>query len=55
MFKFNFKKELSYEEGLEIVQYAIKVMKTRFLMSQNNFIVKVVDKVKKIILKNKKE
>jgi len=38
------KPDMTYEEGLDLVQQCIKELKTRFLISQNNFIIKCVDK-----------
>ena len=37
-------KEMSLEKAMETVQYCINELKVRFLASQENFIVKIVDK-----------
>ena len=41
---------MTYEEGIKLVNYCINELKTIFLISQNNFIIKCVDKVKIIWL-----
>jgi len=44
LFDNKWKPDMTYEEGLELVQYCIHELKTRFLISQNNFVIKCVDK-----------
>ena len=39
-----YKKDLTLDEGIQIIKCCIKELQTRFLMSQNNFTIKCVTK-----------
>jgi len=39
-----YKKDLTYEEGLDIIRKCIKEMQVRFLIHMEKFVIKVVDK-----------